>query len=165
MPLVPFGNVKIAMENHHFIHRKTHHKWQFSIAMLNYQRVHFRTKGDDEGFHSHDTQEIPFGWFIWWKIHAMDDLGVPQFSEPPYESYDLFFFATWAAKIIERHCLLSMTGNVVMADCEAREIVGRLWDLLIFSSRYIFWERGTARWPVSFKEARLGWLTQSQTVL
>ena len=27
------------MENHHAISGKTHYKWPFSIAMLNYQRV------------------------------------------------------------------------------------------------------------------------------
>ena len=34
----PLVNVYITMENHHFI-GKTHYKWPFSIAMLNYQRV------------------------------------------------------------------------------------------------------------------------------
>jgi ribosome biogenesis GTPase A len=35
----PLINVYITMENHHAINGKTHFKWQFSIAMLNYQRV------------------------------------------------------------------------------------------------------------------------------
>ena len=35
----PLTNIYITMENHHAINGKPHYKWQFSIAMLNYQRV------------------------------------------------------------------------------------------------------------------------------
>ena len=35
----PLVNVYITMENHHAINGKIQYKWQFSIAMLNYQRV------------------------------------------------------------------------------------------------------------------------------
>ena len=35
----PLVNCYITMENHHFIAGKINYKWQFSIAMLNYQRV------------------------------------------------------------------------------------------------------------------------------
>ena len=38
--LYPLVNVHITMENHHAINGKTHYKWPFSIAMLNYQRVY-----------------------------------------------------------------------------------------------------------------------------
>ena len=38
----PLVNVYQTMEHHHAINEKTHYKWPFSIAMLNYQRVpHF----------------------------------------------------------------------------------------------------------------------------
>ena len=38
--IYPLVNVYITMENHHAINGKTHYKWPFSIAMLNYQRLY-----------------------------------------------------------------------------------------------------------------------------
>ena len=41
----PLVNCYITMENHHAINGKTHYKWPFSIAMLNYQRVYANELG------------------------------------------------------------------------------------------------------------------------
>jgi len=35
----PLVNIQKTMERSTIFHGKTHYKWQFSIAMLNYQRV------------------------------------------------------------------------------------------------------------------------------
>ena len=50
------------MENHHFIVGKIHYKWQFSIAMLNYQRVAGLLIGGGEVFLL-EWQRIPNPFF------------------------------------------------------------------------------------------------------
>ena len=76
-------NVYITMENHHAINGKTHYKWSFSIAMLNYQRVF-----DISGKGVQETIVIGFHRV---KLHA---LGEQQFNPSP-----LTFARNWYGSV------------------------------------------------------------------
>ena len=61
------------MENHHFLAGKTHYKWPFSIAMLNYRRPRMPRPASEKNWGTQQLLEVQSGAFIYAGPKASDE--------------------------------------------------------------------------------------------